>query len=413
MRIFNNLRKWPVIVFTAVVIGSILLAMFAYQVTVLTWMHTTKTNNAVPTPITNAVPTKVPTASSSLTPGVPTPSPTASPPVNPSSVLGIDSGPPSLYPGITWTRISYTTCGSSPTGDALKRAIQLDHLQGVHVLLLLCQQPSHLFNMQPINDVAQSGADAVECGNEQMKHNTYSTYVSPESFAQYFDLCERTVHAAHPGIPVLLGSLDPHVGGIDYEPLAEQVGYLNEMEYAMNTSVHPGAHWSWRAQILGLIDSWHNGFPNQSVNSLQALFNFWAQQFGIDPASGALGQHLWVIEGTGCIFGCGLGSDYDISVAHVLTLITDVQTAKSYHVPFFYFSGQDFYQQGQSSFWPMGVLDVNGHPKPLRQDLGLGDRVLNMTCSTGQVRVIDQEQLLAKLYNGCSVPGNYVSILAG
>jgi len=264
-------------------------------------------------------------------------------------------------------------------------------------------------DVQPLQDIAQSGADAVECGNEQMKHNTYPTYVAADDFARLFDLCEHTMHAVSPGIPVLLGSLDPEVGGVDYQPLYEQLSYLDAVEYAMNTLVHPGGHWSWRAQTLGLIDSWHNGYPNQSVNSLAALFNFWAQQFQVDLNSEGLGKHLWVVEGTGCVDGCGLYSDYQISVAHILTLITDVQTAMGYHVPFFYFSGKDFYQQG--SFWPMGVLDLNGYPKPLRQDLAMGARTLTLSCAMGQVGVVDQETLLAKLYSGCTLPGDYISIL--
>lgn len=400
------------ITFTSVIIVSLLLAVLAYQVTVLTWTpaalqtHPTSLANATPTTsLANTIPTAVPTSSS---PPTSISSSALAPDVNPGSVLGIDAGPPSLYPGIHWTRISYVTCGSSPTGDALRQTIQFDHLQGVHVLLLFCQQPSRLFNMGTINDVAQSGADAVECGNEQMKHNAYSTFVSPADFARFFDLCERAVHAANPGIPVLLGSVDPLVGGIDYQPLLDRVGYLDEMQNAMNSIVHPGGHWSWRSQKIGIIDSWHNGFPSQAVNSLLALLNFWAGQFG-----GNLGHHVWVIEGTGCVYGCGLGSNYDISVAHILTLITDVQTAKSYGVPFFYFSGKDFFQQGQGGFWPMGVLDGKGHQKGLRQDLGLGARSLILSCPSGSVRVIAQERLLADLYNGCSVPDNYVSILAG
>ncbi len=79
-----------------------------------------------------------------------------------------------------------------------------------------------------------------------------------------------------------------------------------------------------------------------------------------------------------------------------------------YHVPFFYFSGKDFYVTGG---WIFGVLDVNGHPKPLRQDLQMGARTLKMTCSSGKIVVADQEQLLAKLYSGCTLPADYVSIL--
>ena len=290
------------------------------------------------------------------------------------------------------------------------RTIQAYHSQGVRVLLLLCQSPGlRLLDIKRINDVAQSGADAIACGNEEMKHNAYNTYVPPDSFARFFDLCESTAHAVNPARPVLLGSLDPHVGGIDHQPLLDQVTYLNAMQTAMNTSVHPGGHWSWRSQILGLIDSWHNGFPSQSTNSLGALFTFWAQQFGVDLANGALGQHLWVVEGTGCVTGCGLYSSLQVSVAHILTLIIDVQTSMRYQIPFFYFSGEDFIQQG--TFWPMGVLTTTGHQKSLRQDLTLGARALNLTCSSGQVHVVAQEELLAKLYSGCTLPPNYVTVL--
>jgi hypothetical protein len=402
----NNAQKKFLIALTTVVIASILLAVLAYQLTLVTLAQTRADQAHRGSQGLQATSTAVAASSS-------TPSPLSTSSLNPGSVLGIDSGPPSLYPGIPWTRVNYTTCGAPQmTGSTLKSTIQVDHLQGVHVLLLLCQQPGNLLNMQVITDVASAGADAVECGNEQMKHNTYSTYVPPDSFARFFDLCERAVHAVSPNIPVLLGSLDPQVGGVNYQPLADQVGYLDAMQNAMNTSVHPGANWSWRAQTLGLIDSWHNGFPNQSVNSLGALFVYWAQQFHVDLNNGELGRHLWVVEGTGCIYGCGLNSTYEISVAHILTLIIDVQTAMRYHIPFFYFSGKDFFQQNQSAFWPMGVLDVNGNAKPLRQDLSLGARTLDMSCPNGPVQVIDQEQLLAKLYGGCMLPSNYVSILA-
>jgi hypothetical protein len=35
-----------------------------------------------------------------------------------------------------------------------------------------------------------------------------------------------------------------------------------------------------------------------------------------------------------------------------------------------------------------------------------------MACSSGKVVVAEQMQLLAKLYAGCSLPANYLSILA-
>lgn len=59
----------------------------------------------------------------------------------------------------------------------------------------------------------------------------------------------------------------------------------------------------------------------------------------------------------------------------------------------------------------MGVRDINDHPKPLRQDLPMGARTLTMSCASGQVTVFTQEQLLAKLYNRCTLPSNYLSIL--
>ncbi len=407
MGTMSKLHRRTVIALTVTLIASLMLAALAYELTLATWSASVSITQAhTPTPPGVLTPPAGISPTSALTPP-----PVAPPVVDPRTVLGIDSGPPSLYPGIYWTRISYTTCGATLSGSSLKSAITMNHLQGVHVLLLLCQRPGPLLlDQSAINDVAHSGADAVACGNEQMKHNTYATYVPPDDFARFFDLCERSVHAVQPGIPVLLGSLDPHVGGIDYAPLVEQVGYLDKMEYAMDTIVHPGGNWHWRAQTIGLIDSWHNGYPNQSVNSLQALFVFWAQQFGVDLKSGDLGKHLWVVEGTGCVNGCGLYSGYDIAVAHILTLITDVQASLRYHVPFFYFSGKDFVQHG--SFWPMGVLDVNGHPKPLRQDLYIGARTLLLSCSSEQVNTTEQEQLLARLYSGCALPGDYVNALA-
>jgi hypothetical protein len=396
----NDLQKRFLIVLTAVTIVSLLLAGLVYAMPLLL------SNPATSTSQTHVVPSPpAPTVA-------PTPSPTLPPAsvLDPSSVLGIDSGPLSKYPGITWTRVSYKTCGGGYRGAKLKSTVQSYQSNGNHVLLLLCQRPGkHLLDMQPINDVAQAGADAVACGNEEMKHNVYPTYVSPQDFARFFDLCERTVQAARPGVAVLLGSLDPHVGGIDYQPLLDQVNYLNAVEKAMNTQVHSGGNWRWRAQTLGLIDSWHNGFPNQNVNSLGALFVFWAQQFHVDLNSGALGKHLWVVEGTGCVNACGLFSHTQISIAHILTLITDVQTTMRYHVPFFYFSGRDFFQKKQ--FWPMGVLDMRGHAKPLRQDLSRGAKALILSCSSGPVRVIEQEPLLAKLYSGCTLPSNYINVL--
>ena len=89
--------------------------------------------------------------------------------------------------------------------------------------------------------------------------------------------------------------------------------------------------------------------------------------------------------------------------------MSDAQTTTRYKVPFFFFSDRDFIQSGV--YWPIGILDRLGHPKPIRQDLAMGARVLNMQCSNGQFSVVNQEQLLAKLYQNCSLPSNYLGIL--
>src|SRR6266699_3483123 len=317
MSVLNDLQKKFLILLSVLMVTSIVLVLVSYQVFPLASIQATGMN-------------EIHRVTAAVTPSSTPPPITV---LNPSTVLGIDSGPLSEYPGISWSRISYKTCGGHYDGTRLKNTVQLYHSQGGHVLILLCQHPGqHLLNMLWFNDVAQAGADAV-----------------------------------------------------------------------------PGGNWSWRAQAMGLIDSWHNGFPSKSVNSLNALFVFWAQQFQVDLNSGELGKHLWVVEGTGCVNGCGLRTHHQISVAHILTLITDVQTAMQYKVPFFYFSGKDFFQAG--AFWPMGVLDLHGHAKPLVQDLALGAKSLDLSCSSGSVLVTEQEQLLAKLYSGCTLPGDWDSVL--
>lgn len=329
--------------------------------------------------------------------------------------LGIQSDAQTSYPGISWLRLSYPTCGNSNlSGEVLRNTIRDYHREGIRILLTVCQPDlSTILNPAPYQDAAQGRADAVECGNEQMKYAPpYTRYVPPDLFAQFFDICEGAIHAVRPQVPVLLGSLDPRVAGPDNAILAKQAAYLNAVQTAMNTIVHPGGNWSWRSQIIGLIDSWHNGYPT-SDNNLYALFAFWAQQFQVNLASGQLGQHLWVVEGTPCFKSCGLKNAYQIAVTHIITMITDVLTSQQYSVPFFYFTGKDFVLGG--ILWPIGVLDLNGNPKPLRQDLPMGARTLPMTCSTDRVTeevvVADQEQLLARLSSGCQLPANYASIL--
>ena len=343
-----------------------------------------------------------------------TPAPIYPSAVPPSAVLGITADGITPFHSIPWVRVSYATCiRNGPSGAGLKATVAKFHGLGVRVMLTICQwaKDARLYDTKLLNDAAQAGADAVQCGNEQMKTGPYNLGVSPGVFAKFFDLCQQAMHAVRPEIPIIIGSNDPHVGGIDFAPLAQEVKYFNAMQAAMNTSVHPGGNWTWRSQIIGLIDSWHNGYPSQATNSLYGLFAFWAQQFGVDLNGGALGKHLWVIEGTGCITGCGIDSSspYVVAVSHIMTLITDVRTTMRYKVPFFYFSARDFSSQGH--FWPMGVRDGNNQPKPLRQDLSMGARRLNMTCASGQVVVSSQEQLLTRLYNGCTLPSNYISIL--
>ena len=343
--------------------------------------------------------------------------PVATPSVafRPGTELGIqgDASTINVYPGIPWVRLSYPSCVASDLqGQVLKDTIKAYHAQNMGVLLTYCQtNGASLFDMNAVNDVAQAEADAVQCGNEQMKQSAATTYVTPDRFARFFDLCESAVRAQNPTIPVILGAMDPLVVPDDNDKLMNQVHYLDQMQTAMNTSVHPGGSWSWRAQTLGLIDSWHNGYPDASTNNLAELFAFWAQQLHVGINSGDLGKHLWVVEGTGCVNGCGIDASNprEVAISHIMTLITDVKTTVGYGVPFFYFSGKDFYRPQNG--WIYGVLDVNGGAKPLRQDLKMGEVKLTLTCSSGQVVVIAQQPLLAKLYSGCSLPSNYASTL--
>ncbi len=330
-------------------------------------------------------------------------------------VLGIqeDASTSSYFPGIPWARLSYPTCvKSNLSGQVLKDTISSYHAKGIHIMLTYCQTGGDsLFDTNRLNDAAQGGADAVQCGNEQIKQSNATLYVTPARFARFFDLCQSAMHAVRPDIPIILGAMDPLVFPDDEAKLMDQVHYLDAMQAAMNASVHPGGNWNWHTQILGLIDSWHNGYPDSNTNNLYQLYAFWAQQLHIAISSGNLGKHLWVVEGTGCVNGCGIDASNprEVAISHILTLITDVQTTRKYHVPFFYFPAFDFY--APQSGWIYGVLDVHGDHKPLRQDLPGNARTLEMACSSGKVVVADQEQLLAKLYAGCSLPANYLSIL--
>jgi len=331
------------------------------------------------------------------------------------SILGVqgDASTITSFPGIPWVRLGYSTCISNNlNGQVLKDTINSYHSQGMHVLLTYCQTSGNsLFDTKLLDDAAQGGADAVQCGNEQMKQSAATLYVTPENFARFFDLCQSTMRAVQPGIPIILGAMDPWVVPNDNNHLMNQANYLDAMQSAMNSSVHPGGNWSWRSQILGLIDSWHNGYPDPHTNNLYQLYLFWAQQLHIDINSGDLGKHLWTVEGTACVSNCGLdvSNAREIALSHIITLITDVQTTLKLHVPFFYFSGKDFDAAQTGPI--LGILDMNGHAKPLRQDLQMNARTLNISCVTGNTQVADQELLLAKLYSGCIPPANYADIL--
>nr|BBH94633.1 hypothetical protein KTA_28320 [Thermogemmatispora argillosa] len=410
----STLKRSTLLLSVAIMLSSVALTALAYRVA----LAGIEGKDATPTPVPMAQqPTPTPTPAPTLTATpTPTPTPTPSPTRNPATILGVEGRIAAAAGGISWVRLGAHSCGAAGLqGTALKQAIASMHAAGFHVLLTLCQPsagPPRLYDPNIIQDAASAGADAVQCGNEQMKLDAWTTYVTPERFARFYDLCAQAVHTYDPGAKVILGSVDPLVVPNDYSKLMGRVAYLNEMQTAMNTLVHPGGHWDWHTQTLGLIDSWHNGYPGDYVNNLYGLLTFWAQQFGIDLNSGKLGEHIWIVEGTGCFQGCGLNvyNPTEIAIAHILSLITDVRTAMSYRVPFFYFSGQDFIIDGQ--LWPIGVVDVDGHPKPLRQDLGMGARSLTLSCPRGAVEVETQPALLGALYRGCQLPANYYSILA-
>jgi len=409
--VLNRLKKPSNIILMVVIVVCVVLTTLTYRLVGQSPVHVDmpiaggKTVSSTPTPILSATPM----ATSSSTPNL-----LALPVQDPTKVLGVDAGDINTqYKNIPWLRLGYPTCGwGNLRGDLLKNTIQTYHSKGIRILLTVCQPAAaSLFDTNLLNDVAQGNPDAVQCGNEQMKQDAAVSflYVPPEKFAKFYDLCEHAVHAVRSDVPVLLGSLDPHVAGPDYQLMVNQANYLDQVQNAMNSSIHPGGNWDWHNQTLGLIDSWHNGY--MGANNLYGTFSFWAQQFRLDLNSGALGKHLWVVEGTGCFRGCGVNADsaYDVAVSHILALITDVQTARQYHVPFFYFSGKDFQDQGIN--WPIGILDQGGHSKPIRQDLAMGARTLSLSCAGKAVSVADQEQLLARMYSGCTLPSNYVGIL--
>ena len=248
------MQRRTMLLLTVVLLASVVLASCGSQNTATTTKkrpavahHTLK---PTPTPTQDPKPT-------------PDPTPTYPPVVSPGATLGIVADTQHPFAGIPWVRLGYGTC----FGNVMK---------GNLLMLSLCQWATdkRLYNTNILNDAAQGGADAVQCGNEQMKAGRYNSYVPPAIFARIFYLCQRAIHLVRPEVPAIIGAMDPQVGGADYGPLYGQVGYLNSMQYYMNTSVLNNGNWNWRSQAVGLIDSWHNGYPSPGVNSLYYLFLF-------------------------------------------------------------------------------------------------------------------------------------------
>src|SRR5947209_8140260 len=153
-------------------------------------------------------PTPTPTHEETPTP-TPDPAPTYPPVVSPASTLGIVADTQDPFTGIPWVRLGYKTCFGTTQGQALKNTIAMFHSRGVRVMLSLCQWASddRLFDPSILKDMAQGGADAVQCGNEQMKSGPANRYVPPAIFAKFFDLCEQAVHTVRPEVPIILGAL--------------------------------------------------------------------------------------------------------------------------------------------------------------------------------------------------------------
>lgn len=409
-RILNWFKRPAGITLVVVLIAAILLVIFSYRLTLQGSL-----TSPTPTSVANAAPTAPPTPTIEPTATTePTPTPIVLPPQDSSRILGVDNSvtPDSdkQFPGINWFRLSHPSCGwGDLQGQKLKDAIQHYHQKDIRVLFVICQASNRDVNDIKFDEIAQAYPDAVQCGNEQMKQDASVAflYSPPDKYADFYHRCEGAIRKVNPKAHVLMGSLDPHVAGPDYAKMVGQVSYLDQMQSTMN-ALRPGSNWEWRRQAIGVIDSWYNGY--RGANNLAGIFDFWAQQFRVDRNNGDLGKHLWVVEGTACWKGCGVDqyNPYEVAVVHVLGLITDIQTSMAAKVPFFHFSGKDF----QTTLYePTGLLDLHGRPKPLRQDLGMGDRKLTLSCPNGGREVQDQLQLTIRLYGGCTLPGNYVAIL--
>src|SRR5437764_14678120 len=106
--------------------------------------------------------------------------------------LGIQSDAQTFYPGMGWLRLAYATCGNSNLrGLVLQETIRAYHLRGIQILLDICQPSLNvILNPSYLQDAAVGRADAVQCGNEQMKYHPPDTlYVPPDLYARFYDLC--------------------------------------------------------------------------------------------------------------------------------------------------------------------------------------------------------------------------------
>lgn len=415
-RVLNMLKRPAGAALAIILVLTIVLTVFSYRLATQGQPIARQASPVVrkPTPTPTPTPTIAPTATR-----IAIPTPIVLPQQDPSNALGVDVGTTytTKYAGLKWVRISYPSCGNGNLrGQELINVVQSYHRKNIRVLLTACQNnamsDTEITTM--FKEISRGHPDAVQCGNEEMKQDASVAwlYMTPDRFAKFYDICATQVHALNPKVPAIIGSLDPHVAGPDYDLMVGQVNYLDQMQNAMNSTIHPGGNWDWHNLALGVIDSWHNGYGGS--NNLAGVFDFWAQQFHVDTYGGELGKHLWVVEGTGCFKGCGLDeyNSAEVATAHILTLTTDVQTALQAHAAFFFFSGMDF-QTSDGVYWPIGILDLNGHPKPLRQDLSMGARTLVVSCPGGShPTVSNQLDLLARMYNGCSLPGDYAATLS-
>src|SRR5215467_5767387 len=150
MNFWNNWKRKYVIIAVIVLVGSTLIATFAYRTA--TTVHFTPTaTHIAKKPTIVITPTTQPTPS-------PTPSPT---PLPLGPILGLESDLTTSHAGIPWVRFGYRSCGANSSGgDALKASIEAEHMKGVRVLVTTCQlNGSALYSVNPLNDIAQSGAD--------------------------------------------------------------------------------------------------------------------------------------------------------------------------------------------------------------------------------------------------------------